>query len=70
MADPEQTELDKAEAMMEKWAAEAEVKKKKEAAAKEAVDRAKAEEGNFDRGAKQGRGGLGKHTSKLLDEID
>ena len=67
---PEQSALDKAAAMMDKWAAEAEAKKKKEAAAKEAVDRAGNEEGNFDRGAKQGRSGLGGHTRRLLDQID
>ena len=67
---PEQSALDEAAAMMDKWAAEAKAKKKKEASAKGAVERSASQEGNFDRGAKQGRGGLGTHTSKLLDEID
>lgn len=67
---PEQSALDEAAAMMDKWAAEAEAKKKKEASAKEAVGRVASEEGNFDRGAKQGRAGLGGHTRKLLDQID
>jgi len=64
-----ESELDKAAAMMDKWAAEAEAKKKKEAAAKEAVERA-GNAGALEEGAKQGRAGLGKHTRKLLEGLD
>ncbi|KKK72068.1 hypothetical protein LCGC14_2907600, partial [marine sediment metagenome] len=49
--------------------AEAEAKKKKEAAAKEAVERA-GNAGALEEGAKQGRAGLGKHTRKLLEGLD
>jgi len=65
----ERSALDEAAAIMERWAAEAEAKKKKEADAKEAVNRA-AGEGDLERGARQGRSGLGSHTKKLLDQID
>ena len=55
-------------ALMDRMAKEAEAKKKKEDAAKAAGER--KDEGNLARGARQGRGGLGRHTGKLLDQID
>jgi len=55
-------------ALMDRMAEEAEAKKKKEAGAKAAVDRAAG--GALQAGAKAGRSGLGKHTRSLLEQVE
>ena len=63
-----QTDLEKAEAQMEKWAAEAAAQKKKEKAAKAAVERAKEKEGALQAGSNAIRGRS--RTDDLLKRVD
>ena len=64
----ELTDLEKAQAIQERWAEEAEAKKKKDAAAKAAVARAKENEGALAAGA-AALGGRSR-TSSLMKKVD